>query len=147
MADYKRTISSDKHLTCIRHIGKEMAGSIHTLTCCLSKLRSSLEAGKKQLIVWLQYVCGVTEMFLDEPSGRAERLYPSFGAPLVFLWSPHGDSEMARNGFLDEPSGKAEREDCLKWSTSGNTCSLTNEAGFGSPRTYVQGAMNLCNLF
>ena len=52
---------------------KEMAGSSHTLPCCVSKLRSSLGAGKKQPRVWLQYVCGVTEMFLDEPSGRAER--------------------------------------------------------------------------
>ena len=41
--------------------GKEMAGSSHTLACCLSKLRSSLEAGKKQIRVWLQYVCGVKE--------------------------------------------------------------------------------------
>ena len=38
----------------------------------------------------------------------------SFSAPLVFLRSPHGDSEIARNGFLDEPSGKAEREDGSK---------------------------------
>ena len=66
-------------------------GSRHTLACCLCKLRSSLEAGKKQLKVWLQYVCSVSEMLL----------YPSFGAPLVFLRSPYDDSEMARNGFED----------------------------------------------
>lgn len=68
---------------------KVMAGSSHTPACCLSKLRSSLEAGKKQLRVWLQYVCGVTEVLL----------YPSYGTPLVLLLSPYGDSEMARNGF------------------------------------------------
>ena len=82
-------------------VGKEMAGSSHTPASCLSKLRSRLGAGKKQPRVWLQYVCSVSEMFLDEPSGRAERLYPSFGAPLVFLRSPYDDSEMARNGFED----------------------------------------------
>ena len=47
---------------------KEMAGYSHTPASCLSKLRSSLEAGKKQLRVWLQYVCGLTELLL----------YPSF---------------------------------------------------------------------
>ena len=104
---------------------KEMAGYSHTPASCLSKPRSRQEAGKKQLRVWLRYVCGVTEMFLDEPSGRAERLYPSFGVgfkptfltlgranafvlhsfnrkvPLLLLLSPYGDSEMANNGFED----------------------------------------------
>jgi hypothetical protein len=70
---------------------KEMVGYSHTLTRCLSKLRSSLEAGKKQLRVWLQYVCGVTEMLL----------YPSFRVPLVLLWSHYGDSKMARYRFED----------------------------------------------
>lgn len=66
---------------------KGMAGSNHTPASCLSNLRSTLEASKKQPRVWLQYVCGVTEMLL----------YPSF----EFLWSPHDDSEMARYGFED----------------------------------------------
>ena len=111
---------------------KEMAGSSHTPASCLSKPRSRQEAGKKQLRVLLRYVCGVTEMFLDEPSGRAERLYPSFGAPLVFPWSPIGDSEMARNGL----------EDASKWCAMGNLCSNANEAGFLGMRTYVHRAMN-----
>lgn len=69
---------------------KEMTGSSHTITSCLSKLRSCLKAGKKQLRVWLQYVCDVAKVLL----------YSSFSGPLVLLWSPHGDSEMARNGAL-----------------------------------------------
>lgn len=33
-------------LTCFRHgVGKDNADTSHTLTCCLSKLRSSIEAG------------------------------------------------------------------------------------------------------
>ena len=60
-------------------------------------------------------------------------LYPSFGAPLVFLWPPHGDSEMSwrRDGDL--------KDVCA----SGNLCSYANEAGFMSSRTYVHGRMNL----
>lgn len=42
-------------------IGNEMAGSGHTPACCLSKLRSSLEAGMKQLRVWLQYRWSMVE--------------------------------------------------------------------------------------
>ena len=114
---------------------KEMAGYSHTLPCCVSKLRSSLEAGKKQLRVWLQYVCGVTEMLLY-----------SFGDPLVLLWSPYGDSEMARNGFLDEPSGKAEREDGSKWCATGNVCSCANAVGFVGLQTYVQKPMKPCSI-
>lgn len=56
---------------------------------------------------------------------------PSFGAPLVFLRSPYGDSEMARNGF----------EDGLKWCSMSNTYSSVNEAGFVGLRTYVQKPM------
>ena len=52
---------------------REMAGFRYTLSSCLSKLRSSIEAGKKQLRVWLQYSCGVTEMLL----------YPSFSITLA----------------------------------------------------------------
>lgn len=62
-------------------VDKEMAGFSHTLTCCLSKLRSSLEAGKRQLRVWLQYACGVVEALL----------YSSLGVPIVLLCSPLGN--------------------------------------------------------
>lgn len=102
-------------------VAKEMAGSNHTP----AKLRSSLEAGKKQLRVWLQYICSVTEMFL----------YSSFNVPLVLLWFPYGDSEMAHNGF----------EDGSKWYATNNTCSSVNEASFVSPRTHVQELMRLCS--
>ena len=71
----------------------------HTLTCCLSKLRSSLEAGKKLLRVWLKYGGIVAKMLLDEPSGRAERFYLYFCAPLAFLWSLYNSSEWIRSGF------------------------------------------------
>ena len=40
-----------------------MAGYSHIPACCLSKLGSSLGAGKKQLRVWLEYVCSVAMMF------------------------------------------------------------------------------------
>lgn len=75
------------YLTGISHtIGKEMAGSSHTPACCLSKLRSSLEAGKKQFRVWLQYGGSVT----------GGLLYPSFCAPFVFLRSSFDEWEEAR---------------------------------------------------
>lgn len=107
---------------------KEMAGSSHTPACCLSKPRSSLEAGKKQRRVWLQYVCGVEEMLFN----------PSYSGPLVLLWSPYGDSKKARNGF----------EEGSKWYVvSGDVCSSVNEAGFVGSRTYVHEAMNLCSCF
>ena len=92
----------------------EPPSSAHIPACYVSKLRSSLEYSKKWPRVWLQYACSVTSMFLSESSDRAERPYPSFAVPLVFLGSPYDDSEMARNGFLDEPGGKAEREDGSK---------------------------------
>ena len=89
----------------IRHsVGKEMAGSRHTLTSCLSKFRSSLEAGKKQLRIWLQYVCDVAKVLL----------YSSLSGPLVFLWSPNDDSNLLnkrvqRNLVFKLPSGREVR--------------------------------------
>lgn len=70
------------YLVGISHtVSKEMSGSSHTLSCYLSKLSSSIKAGKKQPRVWLQYACGVTEVLL----------YSSLSGPLVFLWSPLGN--------------------------------------------------------
>lgn len=100
---------------------KETVDSIQTPACCVSKLRSNLEAGKKLPRVWLQYVCGMTEMLL----------YPSFRVPLVLLLSPYGDSEMARNGS----------EDCSKWCATSKTCLSAYEAGLVALRTYVYKAM------
>ena len=71
-------------------VASEMAGSGHTSACCWSKLRNRLEYGKKQPIVWLQYVFSMAVVFLST----------SFGAPLMFLCSPFGESEMTRSGAL-----------------------------------------------
>lgn len=65
---------------------KEMAAYIHTIGLLTSKLRSSLEAGRKLPRVWLEYVCSVTEVLL----------YPSFGALLVYLWTACSDSEIIK---------------------------------------------------
>lgn len=88
--------------------------------------RSSLEASKKQIRVWLQYSCGVTEMLLC----------PSLGVPFVLLLFPYGDLEMARNGF----------EGGSKRCAMNNTCSSVNEAGFVGLRTYVQEPMKQCSI-
>ena len=66
-------------------VDSDMAGNRHTLPCCLSKPRSSLEAGRKQPRVWLEHVCSQIEMLL----------YSSFGVTIVFLWSPfYGSKEI-----------------------------------------------------
>lgn len=66
------------YILCISQgVVKEMAGSSHTLACCLSKLRSSLQAGKKQPRVWLQYGCSVAEVLFDRRSNRVERIWCS----------------------------------------------------------------------
>ena len=81
----KLIMEQTNYTSCIHRVALVLIGPSHTLTCCLCMIRSRFEAGKKQLRVWLQYVCGVTEMLLS----------PSFGVPLVLLLSPYGDSEMA----------------------------------------------------
>lgn len=69
------------YLTGISHsVASVMAGYSHTQPCCMSKPRSILEAGKKQLRVWLQYVCSVLEVLL----------YSSFSGPLILLWCSYG---------------------------------------------------------
>ena len=101
---------------------KEMSGDRHTLACCLSKHRSSLEAGKKQLGVWLQYVYCLIEVLL----------YPSFGAPLVLFLPPHGDLETSRMAHGDVME---EHAVC-------NLCSLSNEARCVASRTYIHEMVN-----
>ncbi len=92
-------------LTGISHsVASVMVGFSHTLPCCLSKPRSSLEAGKKQLRIWLQYVCDVAKVLL----------YSSLSGPLVFLWSPNDDSNLLnkrvqRNLVFNLPSGREVR--------------------------------------
>lgn len=67
-------------------VASVIADSSHTLDGSLSKLRSCLEAGKKQFRVWQQYVCGVIKMLL----------YSFFRVPLVLLLSPCDDLENVR---------------------------------------------------
>ena len=125
------------YITGISHIvALEMARSIHTPARCLSKPRSSLGAGKKQPRVWLDYVCCVAKMLL----------YPSFGAPLVLLWSPYGESEDARyiHGGFSEPSRRCYGVRSEVY-VLGNIGGVVNEAGFNASRTYVHGPMNLCS--
>ena len=54
-------------------------------------------------------------------------LYPSFGAPLVFLWSPYGESGLSRRC-----DGDPEEVYAL-----GNIGGVAKEAGFNGLRTYV----------
>lgn len=74
-------------------------------------------------------------------------LYPSFGAPLVLLWSPYGESEDAR--YIHGGSLESSRR-CLGADTEvyalGNIGGVANEAGFNGSRTYVHGRMNLCSF-
>ena len=65
--------------------GKEMAGSSHTLSCCLSMPRSRVEAGKKQAKRSLDYGYSMAKVLL----------YPFISDPLVFLWYPFGVTEDA----------------------------------------------------
>ena len=131
-------MTQDMHVYGImKRATSKMNHSTHTLSILMKQLRSSLEAGKKQPRVWLDYVCCVAKMLLS----------PSFGAPLMFLCSPYDSSKMVRSEFLDEPSGKAEREDGSKWYAMGNTCSSAKEAGFNGSRTHVPGQMNLSFCF
>lgn len=78
------------YITGISHIvALILAAYSHTLGLLTSKLMSSLEAGKEQPRVWIEYVCSVAKMIL----------YPSFDAPLELLLSLYGDSEMVRSEF------------------------------------------------
>ena len=67
-------------------VASVLAGYSHTLPYCLSKLRSSLEAGKKQAKSSLEYGCTVEET----------QLYHSFCTPLVYLRTTFGESEEER---------------------------------------------------
>ena len=72
-------------------------------------------------------------------------LCPSFGAPLVLLWSPYGESEDARyiHGRSSEPSRRCHGA-LTEVYASGNIGGVANEAGFNGSRTCVHGRMNLC---
>lgn len=76
-------------LTGISHsVASVMVGFIHTLPCCLSKPRNSLEAGKKQPKRNLEY------------SMEEVLLYPSFGALLMYLWTTSDEYVMKRIGWF-----------------------------------------------
>lgn len=74
-------------------------------------------------------------------------LYPSFGAPLLLLWSPYGESEDARyiHGGFSEPSRRCYGARSEVY-VLGNIGGVANEAGFNASRTYVHGRMNLCSF-
>ena len=83
---------SMSYISGISHsIASEMAGSSHTLPCSLSMLRSRVEAGKKQPRRSLEYGYSLEKVLL----------YPSFGAPLVFLLPLYDGSEMLRSGYVE----------------------------------------------
>ena len=75
-------------------------------------------------------------------------LYPSFGAPLVLLWAPYGESEDARyiHGGFSELSWRCHGA-LTEVYALGNIGGVANEAGFNASRTYVQGTMNLCSIY
>lgn len=79
------------YISSLRQRDGKLASYSHTLPCCLSMPRSRVGASKKQARRSQEYGYRMEKVLL----------YPSFGDPLVFLWSPYGDSEMARNGFED----------------------------------------------
>ena len=88
----------------IQRLNAMMAAYSHAPGCYLSNFRSSLEASKKQLRIWLQYVCDVAKVLL----------YSSFDVPFVFLWSPNDDSNLLnkrvqRNLVFNLPSGREVR--------------------------------------
>lgn len=123
------------YLAGISHsVGNGMAGFSHAPACCLSKLRSSLEAGKKQLRVWVERVCGMAEILL----------YPSLGAPLVLLSSSYrkSDSSLRYDGNLMEVSWRS-----LGVSTgvyaSNDVFVMADEADLIASYTYVHEAMNI----
>ena len=63
-------------------------------------------------------------------------LYPSFGAPLVFLWSPYGEPEVSLRCDGDPAEVYA----------LGNMGGVANEADFNGLRTYVHGRTDLCSF-
>ena len=137
------------YLTGISHsVASDMAGSSHTLGLLMSKLRSSLEAGKKQPRVWIEYVCSVAKMIL----------YSSFGAPLVFLMCFFRDSADAH--FIQSCCMNITR-----WYAGGLTLVFcrcdghlaevyalskifvkASDVGFVSSRIYVYGVIILCTF-
>lgn len=90
IAIIKTSMRTMSYISGISHsVALILAAYSHTLGLLTSKLRSSLEAGKEQPRVWIEYDCSVAKMIL----------YPSFDAPLELLLSLYGDSEMVRSGF------------------------------------------------
>lgn len=107
-----RTVSITAHR---QGDGKELVGYSYTLPSSLSMPKRRVEAAWKQAKRSLEYGYSMAKVLL----------YPSFGAPLVFLWSTYGDSEMARNGF----------EDGSKRHVMMNLCGMSLEVVFVALRT------------
>ena len=88
-----RTVSITAHR---QGDGKELVGYSYTLPSSLSMPGSRVEAGKKQGRRSLEYGYSM----------QKELLYPSFGAPLVFLLPLYDGSEMLRSGFRTSQAAK-----------------------------------------
>lgn len=133
------------YLTGISHsVVSEMVAYSHTSALLMSKLRSSLEAGKKQPRVWLQYVLSMANVLF----------YQSFGAPLVLHWSTFGvtgDTRYIHGGCTEilqrkhvtytvsrRRNGNLTEVDALD-----NVGSSANETAFIVLCTYVRGLINL----
>ena len=113
------------YLTDISHsVASVMVGFSHTLPCCLSKPRSSLEAAWKQLRVWLEYTWSMAEVFF----------YLFFGCPLVFPRYYFGDCEMVRSE-LEGSSGCG-----VLINMDENDC----EVGFWTSRIYIHKSTPSC---
>ena len=76
------------------------------------------------------------KVFLEDPSGRPEHLYPPFSVPLALIRFPYGDSEKLCSHYGDS-SGVY---------VSSNVCSSAIEAGFVGSRTNVHKTKNPCSF-
>ena len=133
------------YLTGISHsVASMLAASSHTIALLMSKPRSSLEAGRKQPRVWLEYVCSMANVLF----------YPSFGTPLGLHWSTFGvtgDTRYIHGGCMEilqrkhvtytvsrRRNGNLTEVDALD-----NVGSSANETAFMVLCTYVRGLINL----
>ena len=106
MADYKRTISPSKHLAYLRQgVGRVMAGSIHTLTSCLSMLRVWVEAAWKQSDCCLEYGKSMGRTLLMIARNKAEELIKSSFVFLLWLGVGSWTSQAAKPSTMETRSG------------------------------------------
>ena len=131
-------------LASISHsVASEIAVYSHTLALLMSKLRSSIEASKKQPIVWLEYGCSMAEV----------TLYLSFDGLLVLHWPPSGvmvDTRYIHGGYTEILRrtqvtyivSRRRNGNLTGGDTLDNVGSSANETGFMVLCTYVRGLIN-----